>query len=148
MNSKNEILVASSYGGIQLVGGHVEDEEDILNALKREIKEEAGIEVSSNEISKPFFEIKHYMKNYYNSSKNVIAKMLYYIVKTDKEPDINLMKRTEREEECDFNIRFVSCDSFEKMVKECSINNEKEINRVIAAEMLTAFDELKTTINS
>ena len=145
INSKNEILLASSNGGVQLVGGHVEKEEDVINALKREIKEEAGIEVSTEEISEPFYEIRHYMKNYFNTSQNVIAKMVYYVVKTDKMPDISLTKRTKQEENYAFDIKYVTFDDFENRVKEC-ISNDKEINRVIASEMLSAFEELKRII--
>ncbi len=142
MNNKNDLLIASSNGGIQLVGGHVEEDEDWQLALQREIKEEAGLEVSLEDISKPFYEIKHYIKNYYNSSKNAIAKMVYYLVKTDVLPNPELMKRTKREEDYKFEIRFIPFDEFEKYVKQY-VNNEKEINEVIAKEILYAFDELK-----
>ncbi len=145
LNNNNEILMASSNGGVQLVGGHVEDGEDVKEALKREIKEEAGIEVLSNEISEPFYEIRHYMKNYFDTNKNVIAKMVYYVVKTNKMPNLTLINRTKQEENYAFDIKFVTLDSFEKVVKECT-KNEKEINRVIASEMLSAFNVLKSDI--
>ena len=84
MNNINEVLVASSNGGVQLIGGHVEEGEEQVNALKREIMEEAGIDVSNNEISEPFFEVRHYIKNYFNTSKNTVAKIIYYVIKTNK----------------------------------------------------------------
>ena len=142
INNKNELLLASSNGGIQLVGGHVEADEDWQLALQREIKEEAGLEVLLEDISEPFYEIKHYMKNYYNTSKNAIAKMVYYLVKTESLPNTDLMKRTKREEDYKFEIKFIPFDEFEEYVKQY-MNNEKEINEVIAKEMLSAFEELK-----
>jgi len=145
MNSKYEVLVASSNGGVQLIGGHVENGEQQIDTLKREIMEEAGIAISNAEISEPFYEVRHYIKNYFNTSKNTIAKIIYYIVKTDKVPDMEHIKLTKQEQKYDFNIKHIPLDSFEEYVK-VFLNNEKEINRWIASEMLSAFEELKTVI--
>ena len=141
INSKKEMLIATSNGGVQLVGGHVEDGEEMKDTLIREIKEEAGMEIKSEEISEPLFEISHYIKNYFNSQKNVVAKMVYYIVKTDKKPDMSKIKRTKQEENYAFDLKYIAYDSFEEYVKKFEKNN-KQINIVIAGEILVAFDEL------
>ena len=145
MNNINEVLVASSNGGVQLIGGHVEEGEEQVNALKREIMEEAGIDVSNNEISEPFFEVRHYIKNYFNTSKNTVAKIIYYVIKTNKTPDLEHIKLTNQEKDYGFNINFIPINNFEEYVNEC-LNSEKEVNRLIAKEMLSAFDELKKKI--
>ena len=142
MNLKNEILVASSNGGIQLVGGHVEKEEEQVKALKREIKEETGIEVSDEEISEPFYEVRHYIKNYFNTSKNVIAKMIYYVVKTTKIPDLSQTKLTKQEQDYDFCLKFIPYFEFEDYV-DSFLKSEKKINGLIASEMKVVFQELK-----
>ena len=72
VNNKNELNYAISNAGVQLAGGHVESGEEYIETVKREIKEEVGIELEDEEISKPFFEIKHFTKNYSNSNKNRI----------------------------------------------------------------------------
>lgn len=84
---------------------------------------------------------RHYIKNYFNTSKNTVAKMIYYIVKTDKEPNLNKVKLTKQEQKYDFCIKYIPFDSFEEYATK-HLNNEKEINRVIASEMLLAFKEL------
>ena len=39
INSNDEVIMASSNGGVQLIGGHVEDGESEVETLKREIME-------------------------------------------------------------------------------------------------------------
>ena len=55
VNNKNELNYAISNAGVQLPGGHVESGEEYIETVKREIKEEVGIELEDEEISKPFF---------------------------------------------------------------------------------------------
>ena len=57
LNSNNEFLLANSNGGCQLAGGHVEKNEELKNTVKREVQEETGIVLSSEEIYNPFYEI-------------------------------------------------------------------------------------------
>ena len=142
INSKNEILVASSNGGAQLIGGHVEVGEKHSNSLKREILEEAGIDVELEEISEPFYEIKHYCKNYFGTGKNKIAEIFYYIVNTDKTPNITKTNLTKQEEKYKFNVEYVHYDNFENYISGF-LNSEKEANRWIAKEMIEAFKELE-----
>ena len=54
INSKKEILFANSGGGIQLIGGHVENGETLEDTIKREVHEETGIILQSKNISSPF----------------------------------------------------------------------------------------------
>ncbi len=54
VNNKNELNYAISNGGVQLPGGYVESGEEYIETVKREIKEEVGIELEDEEISKPF----------------------------------------------------------------------------------------------
>ena len=142
INPQNEILVALSNGGVQLIGGHVEENEEEKQTLIREIKEEAGIEVSYEEISDAFYEVKHYINNYYNTGKNIIAIMHYYIVKTDKAPDFEKVHLTEQEKGYAFSLKQIPFDSFKEFLIEF-LNNGKEINRIIAAETLEAFNNIK-----
>ena len=79
INYKNDIYYAISNGGVQLPGGHVEQGESYIDAIKREIQEEVGIMLENKEISKPFFEIKHFTKNYSGSNKNRISKKFYLL---------------------------------------------------------------------
>ena len=141
INSHSEIILASSNGGIQLIGGHVEDGESETETLKREILEEAGIDVSNDEISEVFYEVRHYIKNYYNSGENILAVIHYYIVRTDKLPDMEKVHRTSQEKRYAFELKQISFNSFEEFISGY-LNNENEINRIIASETLEAFKNL------
>ena len=43
INSKKEILLAKAYTTIQFPGGHLENGETLVEGLKRELKEEIGL---------------------------------------------------------------------------------------------------------
>ena len=47
INSKNEILLAYSHNDYQFPGGHVEENETLIQAINREVLEETGIELKS-----------------------------------------------------------------------------------------------------
>ena len=58
INSNNEILFGYADKTYQLVGGHVEKEETLMECLSREIKEESGIEIKFDNLM-PFLKIKY-----------------------------------------------------------------------------------------
>ena len=142
INSKKEILFANSGGGIQLIGGHVENGETLEDTIKREVHEETGIILQSKNISSPFFEIKHYTKNYGGTDKNRISNVVYYIVKTDKMPNLKNMSLTDEEIKNQFSYAYSPINQFETLLKSC-LESNIEINVVIAKELLVVFEELK-----
>lgn len=146
VNSNNEIMMASSNGGLQLPGGHVEDSETEAQACIREIKEETGIDIDSSVINEPFFEIKHYTKNYKDQGINRVARIVYYFVKTDKKYEKQNTSLTENEKLNKFTILSIPFDNFENELSIIKNTNEQEINRVIAEEILESFNILKSTI--
>ena len=50
INSKNELLVGYSHNTYQFIGGHLEEGEDLIDGLIREVEEESGIKVDKEEI--------------------------------------------------------------------------------------------------
>ena len=147
MNSKNELLVASSNGGAQLVGGHVEEGEQYKDTLQREVLEETGIFLSSEEIPDPFYEVKHYTKNYHGKDMNRLSDVIYYLVRIDKKPNKDNANLTQMEQDYLFNVQYIPFSDFEDYIKDF-LNNEKEINRGIASEILFAFEELKKNVSN
>ncbi len=142
INEKNEVLVATSNGGCQLPGGHIEKNENLIDGIIREVQEETGIQLEKNEIKKSFYEIKHYTKNYKNLSKNRISRVIYYLVKTNKLPNLSKINLTESEQIYNFSVSFVPLKDFSDYVKSFINNTQKEINKIIAQEMLLAYEEL------
>ena len=146
INSNNEIMVASSNGGIQLPGGHVEEGESDIQACVREIKEETGIEIEKEIVPEPFFEIKHYTKNYKEQGINRIARIIYYLIRTNKTYNSQKINLTENEKANNFKIRSIPLVDFEKELTLVKETNSQEINRVIAEEILESFFVLKKTL--
>ena len=141
-NSAGEVWIATSNGGCQLPGGHVERGEDIYKALIRELKEETGMEISREEVEGPFFELRHYTvtsdKRYRRSN------ILYFYVKTDKLPNEANTNFTPQEKEYNFTLSKVDYKDAENYIKSFINDSQTQINNIIAQEVLDAFAKLKT----
>lgn len=142
INDNNEILFANSDGGIQLIGGHIENGENDIDTIVREVQEESGITLEKNNISLPFYEIRYYKRNYNNSINNRLSVVSYYFCKTSEKANIEELKLTENEKKNKFQLVYIPYENVEKHVKGY-LNNEKKINISIAKEILGAFEELK-----
>ena len=146
INDNNEILVATSNGGCQLPGGHREENEDLLDTVKREVQEETGIILDNNEIGMPFFEIRHYNKNYRGTGQKRISNMLYYYINTNKKINLDNTNFTEHEKQYNFSVEYIPLSEFENYVNNFINESQQEINVIIAKEMLMAFNELKNIL--
>lgn len=142
ISSNNEILFANSDGGIQLIGGHIENGENDIEAILREVQEESGIMLEKKDISLPFYEVKYYKKNYNNTTSNRLSVVSYYFCKTSEKPNVEKLKLTDNEKKNEFKLIYIPYDNVEKYVKGY-LTNEKKINVSIAKEILGAFEELK-----
>ena len=98
VNSSNEILLANSNHEYQLPGGHVEENEELLDTVKREIKEETGINLNVTNIE-PFAASIGYWKDWPEEGKNRKTEIYYFEVLTDLKPDMNNINLTEKEKE-------------------------------------------------
>lgn len=81
VNSKDELLMGYAHNVYQFPGGHVENSEDILVALFREIIEETGIELKMSKID-PFACNIRYFKDY--PEKKKIERIIYTILKLEQ----------------------------------------------------------------
>ena len=110
VNNNKEVLVAHNNHTYQFPGGHVEKDEDMENALVREIKEETGIGIL--DINGPFMQIMTYAKNYFDSGKNVCNKIYYYRILSDEVPNLDETNYDELESQTDFGLFYVKVDNF------------------------------------
>ena len=138
INSNNEILLGYSNKTYQFPGGHLEDNESLVQGLKREIKEETGI-VLDNDNYKPFMKITYYNKNYRNTNKNKENIIYYYEIRTDKEPDINNTNLDINEIKGNYVIKKISLDKLNDVLIQSIPDNE--INKIIVEEMLSVLKE-------
>ena len=140
INENDEILVVYSNKTYHFPGGHLEDDESLVECLFREIKEEAGINLEIKELE-PFEKITHYNKNYHNSGKNRESTTYFYVVNTDKEYNISNQNLTENEIKGNFTVKRIPLKNIEHVLTDSIDDNP--INEVIVEEMLDAIKEYK-----
>ncbi len=137
INSKNEILLGYSHHNYQFPGGHVEENETLVNTVNREILEETGISLNLKEIV-PFAEAIGYYKDWPSEGKNRKIEIYYYEIKTDEIPDLNKTMYTDNEKDGNFELRYIKLDHVKK---ELELNaNEYGDKHGIAREMIELLD--------
>ena len=140
INSNNEILLGYSHNDYQFPGGHVEENEELLDTVKRELLEETGIEIELNN-QKPFAKKIGYYKDWPEKDKNRKIEIYYYEVKTDKTPDLSKTTYTENEKDGNFELRYIPLNKVEEELK----NNIEEYQdkKGIGKEMLELLNIYK-----
>ena len=83
VNSNHELLLGYSHKEYHFPGGHVKDNESLLEAVNREVAEETGIELHLLEIE-PFASTIGYYKDWPEVGKNRKIEIYYYEVKTNE----------------------------------------------------------------
>ena len=144
VNSNNDVLLGYSYNNYQFPGGHVEENETLVQAVNREIFEETGIELNITNIE-PFACAIGYYKDWPAEGKNRKIEIYYYEVKTDEKPNLENTEYTENEKNGNFELRYIPLLDVENVLK----TNAEEYGdkKGIAREMIDLFGVYKTTIN-
>ena len=144
VNSNNDVLLGYSHNNYQFPGGHVEENETLVQAVNREILEETGIELNITNIE-PFACAIGYYKDWPAEGKNRKIEIYYYEVKTDEKPNLENTEYTENEKDGNFELRYIPLLDVENVLK----TNAEEYGdkKVIAREMIDLFGVYKTTIN-
>ena len=68
--NNNKLIIGNEEGCYMFIGGHKEDNEDLIDTLKREVEEETGIKLDEEIITKPFLKIMYLNKDYPNIGEN------------------------------------------------------------------------------
>ena len=84
INDENEVILALSHQNYYFIGGHVDNDESDFDCLKREIKEETGVDVDI-EPMKPFLRIKYLNSNFPIEGVNTMSMANYYVLKMNLE---------------------------------------------------------------
>ena len=144
VNSNNDVLLGYSHNNYQFPGGHVEENETLVQAVNREILEETGIELNITNIE-PFACAIGYYKDWPAEGKNRKIEIYYYEVKTDEKPNLENTEYTENEKNGNFELRYIPLSDVENVLK----TNAEEYGdeNEIAREMIDLFEVYKTTIN-
>lgn len=115
INSKNEILLGYSHNDYQFLGGHVENGENLIESLKREISEESGISLNLDDVF-PIILKKAYCKDYPQIGSNRKNEIYYYVIKTDKVPNLELTNLTDDEKDGNFKLEYIKLDDIEEVI--------------------------------
>lgn len=115
INSKNEILLGYSHNDYQFLGGHVENGENLIESLKREISEESGISLNLDDVF-PIILRKAYYKDYPQIGNNRKNEIYYYVIKTDKLPNLELTNLTDDEKDGNFKLKYIKLDDIEEVI--------------------------------
>lgn len=134
------ILLGNENGVLQFPGGHLEDDESYEECLKREVREETGIEISDDEIGKQLMKVTYFNRDWLEVGKNRKSEIYYYVVKTNKKIDMTNVNYTEREKLNNYKIEEVPLESSIDVIKNNIFNNDK--NKVIAFDMIMAIELL------
>ena len=144
INEQGRCLLVKYAGLYMLPGGRIDKGETELEALKREIEEESGIEINVNEVE-PYLEIETYNKNYYTRAEkreiNRITNTKFYIAYTNQEINDDNKKLTESEKEENQTIEFVNLSIIQYLIETNKTNNKKKSN--FDREILTALKEFQ-----
>lgn len=147
VNNENKVIIANANGCYQLPGGHIEENEEIVPGVKREIQEETGIVLDDSEIPTPFYERQTLKRNHRNSGKNRLSKIIYFYIKTNKAPNLTNINLTEHEKENNFYVDLIPFNKVETILQNVMQDvNSNEFNKNVAEETLYAFKILKENL--
>ncbi len=135
INSTKEILLGKSDISYQFPGGHLEDNENLIEALKREVLEEMGIEISDEEIDRPFYKVTYLNKDYPVKGINRKSEIYYYVVKTDKEVDLSKVKLTKNEVKNNYRLEKIP------LLSSIGVISKNDNDKVIERDLIDAIEE-------
>lgn len=138
INDKEEIILAKSHGSYQFPGGHVEKNEELIDALYREINEETGIKIDT-EKTLLLEKTTYYTKNYHGTGKNRENDIYFYVINTNKEYNLNDLNLDDWEKSGEFKLERVPISEVEDLLEKTIIDNE--INDPIYKEMSAVIRE-------
>lgn len=142
VNSNNEVLLGYSHNDYQFPGGHVEENETLIQTINREVLEETGIDLGIDNF-KPFACAIGYYKDWPSEGKNRKIEIYYYEIKTDEKPNLENTEYTENEKDGNFELRYIHLDNVEKeLIKNAEEYGDK---KGIASEMIELFSVYKST---
>lgn len=129
-NDLDQLLLCNIDGVFSFVGGHVEDNETLCDALYRELEEETGIILDKKNIE-PFYKIERWNKNHFNTGKKCLSEIYYFYIKINGNFNIEKQKLDYFERQKNFLLQFVDGDNLKSL-----LSSETELYN----EMLEVFD--------
>lgn len=147
MSSKFNMFIGRTEEGYQLIETTVGANEDITSAITSALYNETGIALDSKDSVEPFFETRYYTKNYIGSGKNRLADTVYFLIKTDKLPNLKKLKLSQTEMNKKMPIDIIKRSEFIDVLEDFIENEDSTLAQVKAKEILLAFDKMRDVYN-
>ena len=130
-------MLTHSKNEYHILGGHLEEGETIEECLKREILEEAGIEIEEKD-RKPFYVIKYLCKDYPSKGDNSLFIANYFCIKADLEVNKEKIKLTESEKEKNLKVSYFDKNTIIDELKEVL---DKTKNKNVVLDTIEVLEE-------
>lgn len=144
VSSKHNMIVGHDpKEGYSLIGGYVEAGQDLKQALANLIYAQSGIVLDGKDTIEPFYQIRQYSRDYKGSGLNRVSDLVYFLVTTEKVPNIKKLKLSAMEESKLTPLEVIRRSLFGGELKKYIETEENQINKIKAKELQMAFDKYK-----
>lgn len=142
INNKTGKALLVHYAGLYMLpGGSIDEGETEIEALRRELLEEAGIGVEDEQVT-PYLLINSYDRNYFDRKSGTINRLTqttFFAVSTDQDIDEARKRLTESEKAKGHTIEYMNLPSMRYLIETNPTDNPKR--RHFDREILTALNE-------
>lgn len=118
-NDNDEILVANYGGAYLLPGGKIDDNESVIEALIREIKEEVGVDIKETDITS-IVTFNYYQKSFPKRNGKVLDRKIithYYMTNMNIELSKCENTLTEKEIKDNFRLEWIKEENLKDIIK-------------------------------
>lgn len=142
INKHTQKALLVRYAGLYMLpGGSIDDGETEIEALRRELLEEAGIDIREEQ-SIPYLLINSYDRNYFDRKKGTINRLtqtIFFEVSTDQDIDETKKRLTESEKGENHTIEYTNLSVMRYLIETNATDNPKR--KQFDREILTALNE-------
>jgi len=136
------LVTLCNYADVWMMpGGKIDEGEDIVQGLLRELEEELGLRFEKWEL-KELVRIENIAKDYpvrdSDKRKNRVCETDYYVIKSNRKIDKNKIRLTESEKKHNFRIEYIPLDRIVEIIE----NNEYRCfrNKYFVRELLAVLN--------
>ncbi len=151
IDKENNIIITNYSDMYMLPGGKIDQGETKEEAIQREIKEELGITIDTNQLEE-LLEIKNYLKDYpiRNTKKtsNRLTTTTYYLIELDTLEHNLETNLTEHEQNGQFKTEIVNITNLNSILEKPSSNPRNEIFKEELKSVIKELEYVEMHIHS
>ena len=139
----NDKFLLVNYGGLYMFpGGKLEDNEYLSNAIKRELKEEIGIDYEISELA-PLTSFEQTQKNYPKRDGKIVDRIIttFYFIAPYKGINLDNTNLSEKEKRENFKLEFLTEEEINLYILNDNSNNPRK--KYFVEELITILEFYK-----